>query len=140
MNIRIANINDIEVLFELNELFNGEKCTTKELLLDSIANNKQETVFVAVVDDMTVGFCCMQVFKSMCYCSNYAEITELFIKEEYRRKGIAYGLMSYAESYYLSQKVKGFQLFTGKENKKAQAFYEKIGYKRTEELMYRKRF
>lgn len=139
MQIRLADIGDVDSLFELNELFNGVGCTTKELIADSILNNSQETVFVAVVDDRTVGFCCVQLFKSMCYSSYYAEITELFVKEEYRKQGIATALMAFAEEYFKTQNVVGYQLFTGKNNKTAQAFYEKIGYKRTDELMYRKR-
>lgn len=139
MNFRIADKSDIDALFELNELFNGIGCTTKEQLSESIQNNKQEAVFVASAGDIAVGFCCVQLFKSMCYYLNYAEITELFIKEEYRKKGVATALMTHVEEYFKGQNICCCQLFTGAHNNIAQTFYEKIGYKRSNELMYRKR-
>ncbi|ASA25793.1 GNAT family N-acetyltransferase [Paenibacillus donghaensis] len=75
----------------------------------------------------------------MCYRSYYAEITELFVVEEYRKQGVATALMASAEDYFKDKNVKGYQLFTGKQNEIAQAFYEKNGYTQSEEQMYRKR-
>ncbi len=139
MKIRVADVSDVDSLFELNKMFNGDEITTEKIIADSISNNKQETVFVAIVDNETVGFCCVQLFKSMCYDSNYVEITELFVEEECRNQGIATALMKYTEEYFLNRGIKGYQLFTGKYNEVAQAFYENIGYKKSNEIMYRKR-
>lgn len=139
MEIRLANSNDAASLFEMNERFNGAGSTSKELLADSIANNLQEAVFIATVDGSAAGFCCAQLFKSMCYRSYYAEITELFVEEAYRRQGVATALMVFAEDYFKDKNVRGYQLFTGKQNEIAQAFYEKNGYTKSEEQMYRKR-
>jgi ribosomal protein S18 acetylase RimI-like enzyme len=75
----------------------------------------------------------------MCYSSNYAEITELFVDEAYRRIGIATALMQAAENYFKDDNIGGFQLFTGGDNYTAQTFYEKSGYVKTSEIMYRKR-
>lgn len=140
INLRLADINDIDALYELNELFNGIGCSIKEIMAESIRNNNQETVFIAAAGDIVIGFLCVQLFKSMCYNINYAEITELFIREEYRRQGAATELMNYAEEYFKSQNICGYQLFTGACNKTAQAFYEKMGYIRSDEMMYRKKF
>lgn len=139
MEIRLASSNDTAFLFEMNERFNGAGSTSKELLADSIANNGQEAVFIASVDGAAAGFCCAQLFKSMCYRSYYAEITELFVEETYRKQGVATALLAFAEDYFKDKNVKGYQLFTGKQNEIAQAFYEKNGYIQSEERMYRKR-
>lgn len=139
MEIRLAGPNDAASLFEMNERFNGAGNTSQELLEDSIANNGQETVFIATVDGAAAGFCCAQLFKSMCYRSFYVEITELFVEEKYRKQGGATALMGFAEDYFKDKNVKGYQLFTGKQNEIAQAFYEKNGYVKSEEQMYRKR-
>jgi ribosomal protein S18 acetylase RimI-like enzyme len=48
-------------------------------------------------------------------------------------------LVSYAEEWYRKQDIHDFQLFTGKENTDAQKFYERIGYRRHEDVLYRKR-
>jgi ribosomal protein S18 acetylase RimI-like enzyme len=47
--------------------------------------------------------------------------------------------MNYIDNVYKASNIKGFQLFTGENNTTAQAFYEKSGYKKTDEIMYRKR-
>lgn len=139
MKIRKAITTDAESLFEMNELFNGKSCTSIKLLKKSLEGNKQEEVFVVIKDKINIGFCCIQLFKSICYSRHYAEITELFIREEYRKCGIASFLIKFVEEYYKDKNIGGYQLFTGGNNVIAQRFYEKCGYIKTDEIMYRKR-
>ncbi len=137
--IRIGVEKDAAELNRLNTVFNGVGNISDEFIALSIRNNDQEQVFVAEHGEQLVGFCCVQLFKSFCYDSNYAEITELFVDEQYRRKGIATQLMKYAQDYYADKNIVGFQLFTGGKNISAQRFYECLGYLKTDEIMYRKR-
>lgn len=139
ITVRKATASDAAQLFGLNEIFNGSGTTTMERLTDSLKNNAQEIVFVAFVEDKMAGFICGQVFKSMCYDTYYGEISELFVKEEYRRLKIASKLMESIEEEFRKNQIFSFQLFTGAENKTAQQFYETRGYIKSEEWMYRKR-
>ena len=139
ITIRIGVEKDAAELNRLNTVFNGVGNISDESIALSICNNDQEQVFVAEHDEQLVGFCCVQLFKSFCYNSNYAEITELFVDEQHRRKRIATRLMEYAESYYSDKSTGGFQLFTGGKNISAHRFYERLGYSKTDEIMYRKR-
>ncbi|MDF2938313.1 MAG: hypothetical protein K0Q90_3686 [Paenibacillaceae bacterium] len=139
VTVRHAQPEDIQALYEMNELFNGPGTTTMELLADGIRHNNRETVLIAEADGQPAGFCCVQLTTSMCYSTNYAEITELFVREEYRRQGVASALMDHAENCFQDQQVRSYQLFTGKTNTTAQCFYEQNGYIRSDELMYRKR-
>ena len=139
MRIRRADTSDAAVLFVLNELFNGIGCTTKERIEQSLQSNSRELVLVADTTAGIVGFCCAQHLRSMCYDEDYVEITELFVQEESRRQGIAKALLSQVEDMFVEQGVKSFQLFTGRDNTAAQSLYEAVGYKRSEERMYRKR-
>lgn len=75
----------------------------------------------------------------MCYSRHYAEITELFIDEGFRRQGVGTKLLRKVEEHFCQKNIAGFQLFTGAENLSAQMFYEHLGYQRTGEVMYRKR-
>ncbi len=136
--IRPAVPTDVPGLAMLNEIFN-EAGTTEETIRESLATNDREQVFVAQSQGQLVGFICVQVFKSMCYTVNYAEITELFVMEEHRKTGIGAKLMAYAQEAVKTEGVKGYQLFTGGDNVIAQRFYEGLGYKGTDEIMYRKR-
>lgn len=139
IQVHQATVEDAEVLLRLNERFNGTGCTSLELVRESLETNTQETVFLVKCDDTAAGFCCVQVFKSMCYDRHYAEITEFFIDEEYRRQGVGTELLKKTEEHFSQSNLAGFQLFTGDDNWSAQAFYEYLGYKRTGEIMYRKK-
>ena len=139
MELRLAQPSDAADLFWLNRKFNGEDSTTRELIENSLSNNAQEVVCVAVEDGTVVGFVCGQLFKSMCYRSHYAEITELYVRDEYRRRGIGSRLLAFIEQHFIEMGIRDFQLFTGQSNTGAQALYEASGYARSDELMYRKR-
>lgn len=93
---------------------------------------------LAYVNDILAGFICGQIFKSMCY-TYYGEISELFVKEEYRRQGIAAKLINRMEEEFKENNIFSFQLFKGADNNTAQAFYEAQGYHKLEEWMYHKR-
>lgn len=75
----------------------------------------------------------------LCYDKSYVEIAELYVREEYRRQGVATKLMNYIENIFKERNIKKFQLLTGKDNTAARAFYEKFGYKKIDEVMYKKR-
>jgi ribosomal protein S18 acetylase RimI-like enzyme len=137
--IRRAEEGDADGLFQLNELFNGKDSTTIEELQKSLRYNKQEIVFVALSEENPAGFICGQIFKSMCYDTYYGEISELFVLERYRRKGIARQLIEKMEAEFKKNNIFSFQLFTGEDNITAQTLYLSCGFTRSEEWMYRKR-
>lgn len=63
------------------------------------------------------------------------EITELFVKREYRQRGIATAMIAFAEDYRKKQYSSYlFELLTGENNKIAQTFYHKIGYEADGEI------
>lgn len=137
--VRKAQLSDAGQLFQMNEIFNGEGVTDFELLKNSLIQNDQEEVFVAESGGKLIGFCCVQIFKSICYKNFYAEITELFVDENFRRRGVATAVFSYIEEYFKGKNIAGYQLFTSDKNISAQVCYEKLGYARSREIMYRKR-
>ena len=136
---RLARSSDAPELHRLNELFNGEGCNTLGAIEESLKSNEQEIVCVASDGKKLAGFCCGQIFKSICYSVSYAEITEIFILAEYRRQGIGRQLMMFMESEFKKSGIDNFQVFTGKSNTAAQAFYRSMGYSRTTEILFRRR-
>lgn len=139
ISVHKATPKDSAALFVLNEELNGVGCTSLELVEASLANNTQELVFIATLQGVPAGFCCVQLYKSMCYDRNYAEVTEFFIDEKYRRQGVGTKLMKQMEQYFAREDLAGFQLLTGDDNWPARSFYESLAYKKTGEIMYRKR-
>ena len=139
-SVRIATVNDAEQLEILNTEFNGEGETNIENIRNCLLNNKQETVVVADIENELVGFVCVQLKKSFCYDDYMPEITEVYVKPAYRKRGIASEMISFAEEYcrknFLLHK---FELLTGKRNVGAQSVYNKLGYTDDNELHLSKR-
>ncbi len=138
--IRLATDNDATQLDILNCEFNGEGETSLENIIHSLKNNKQEVVVVAEADGMLVGFICVQLKKSFCYDDLMPEITEVYVKEDYRKKGIASAMITFAETYCSQNySLHKFELLTGQENLTAQLLYNKLNYVDDKELHLSKR-
>ena len=127
--VRIATVQDAEQLEALNNEFNGEGKTTLDNIRSSLANNKQEVIVVHEQNGELTGFVCVQMKKSFCYDDYMPEITEVYVKPQHRRKGIARAMITYAEErckkHYTLHK---FELLTGAENEVARIAYAKLGY------------
>lgn len=136
-SIRPATGRDAKLLWELNEEFNGEGCNTVSNMEKFLEENREEIVCLAELEGRGAGFCCARVMRSVCYADAYAKITELYVRPEYRRKGIGRGLLTFAEELCRKRAgVEEFQLLTGADNLPAQAFYRSMGYEREEEMLF----
>ncbi len=138
--IRLATIDDAKQLFILNEQFNGKEETSLENIKKSILNNNQEIVIVAEHKQIIVGFICVQIKKSFCYNENYAEVSEVFVNENYRRRKFASKMIKFAEEYCIKNYLlHNFEIKTGKDNTGAQSLYKTLGYNISPEILLRKR-
>ena len=139
--VRIATVQDAAQLEILNNEFNGEGETTLENIRASLAGNKQEIVVVDEMNGELTGFVCVQLKKSFCYDEYMPEITEVYVKPQYRRCGVARTMIAYAEEYCKSHyPLHKFELLTGVENDVARIAYAKLGYCEDAELHVAKRF
>ena len=59
---------------------------------------------------------------------------DLFVREEFRRKGIAKSLMDAAKNYATENKFGSIELSTNKANIPGQSLYESLGYIRDNEF------
>ena len=68
------------------------------------------------------------------------EITEVYVKPTYRKKGIASEMITFAEDYCSKNyPLHRYELLTGQENLVAQSVYSKLGYADDKELHLSKR-
>jgi GNAT superfamily N-acetyltransferase len=119
LEIRVATPEDAPELGRLNAAFNGVQ-EPPERLAARLADPKcVETPIIAQVEGRAVGFACLRLVPSLCYDPTYAELTELFVEEACRRRGIGQALVAYAEQLVL---------LTGLGNAQGQAFYRALGY------------
>ena len=86
MNIKLASINDIANLYELNRLFDND--SSKEEMENFIKNNDREIICIAYIDNIAVGFCTGLIIKSICYKNCRLDIESLYVKEEYRKMAL----------------------------------------------------
>ncbi|OAX49411.1 GNAT family N-acetyltransferase [Paenibacillus sp. AD87] len=137
IHIRWANENDAEDLLKLNDAFNGVG-TNMEEVKESLALSN-ELIALAVIDDQAVGFACAQYFKSFCYRGLQGEITEMYIAEVARRRGLATLLIAFIEEELKARGVTSVKILTGQSNERAIKTYEKSNYARTEEVLLQKK-
>ena len=138
--VRLAHFSDASELKKLNDLFNGENSNTVEAIEKSLEENHQEIVCVAVEIDENanklVGFCCGQIIRSMCYSILYGDITEFFVKEEYRHQDIERRLIEQIEREFDKRGVNHLHHMIGKDNLPMQELYRSLGYVNSSQSSY----
>ena len=97
--VRKALPSDAEQLRLLNIEFNDEEEMTVENIRDSLRNNPQEIVIVDEEEGTLTGFVCVQLKRSFCYKDVTPELTEVYVRPAYRRRGIAGRMILFAERY-----------------------------------------
>jgi putative acetyltransferase len=86
-----------------------------------------DTIVIAYFEKIPAGCGC---FKK--YDNDTVEIKRMFVKEEYRGKGIATMILNELECWAKEKKYHRTLLETGIKQTEAIRLYEKMGYKRTE--------
>ena len=136
--IRKAEICDIPDLIKLNDEFNGAGATF-DSMKDSLLNSKNEVVFVAIVDDVVVGFICGIFWQSICYSEGLQGIImELFVAESHRKMGLATKLVQSLECEFMRLDIREITLVTPLTNIAGRKFYESQGYIDENEMKYGK--
>ena len=130
MEIKIANKNDIENLFELNRLKGNE--TEREEMEKYLDSNHYEIICIAYIGNVSVGYCTGLIIKSICYKNGRLDIESLYVKEEYRKKGIGEALIKFIEKEAMAKGINHFHIVT--DNEIALSLYRKLGYNKTEEI------
>ncbi|MBK8834813.1 MAG: GNAT family N-acetyltransferase [Anaerolineae bacterium] len=128
LSIRLAAETDAAELARLNGLFNGATLTPRRTGRASARRGAHRAALLAWVDGRAVGFTCLRFARLITTALPYAEVTELFVEEAFRRRGIARALLTEAETLARALGAPGVILFTGLKNASAQAFYRAVGY------------
>ena len=105
---------DIDIKF-LSNIFNEYKEDYKFI------QNEFTKVYTYITDEKIVGFVIFDIIYEKC------EIIDIYVKEEYRKKGIAMSLINEIEKDYA---VENITLEVREDNIPAIKLYEKLGFKK----------
>jgi len=128
VSIRTARPSDAPRLTPLLQAFGETYARTDGLAERIAACTGRETALLAEVDGSMVGFALVEVRTAIGDGGPRAELTDLFVLEAYRRRGIGRLLVSAAETHARARGAETLFLLTGTENDRAQAFYRAVGY------------
>lgn len=140
MNIVRAHIEHLDLivpLFDAYRVFyrkSSDKTAAKQFLLDRL-KNRDSIIFLAIVDDETVGF--TQLYSSFSSVSMQPIyiLNDLYVNQEYRKQGIGVALLNRAKQLCRENNFKGLALQTETTNP-AQHLYENLGWVKDPDLLY----
>jgi len=135
-----AHIEHLELivpLFDAYREFYGQPTdndAAKQFLFEHL-KNKESIIFLALVDNLAVGF--TQLYPSFSSVSMHPIyiLNDLYVMNAYRKKGIGVALLNKAKQLCREQKYKGLGLQTETSNP-AQHLYESLGWKKDHDLQY----
>ncbi len=128
ITISIASIDDAPAIARLNLLFNEVDESAEAIAARMSDPRCVETVILAKVADEAVGFALVRVVPSVLYSTPHAELTELYVMDEYRQRGIASDLIAFAEQVAAEKGAQSILVQTGDDNVPALELYKKHGY------------
>jgi ribosomal protein S18 acetylase RimI-like enzyme len=87
-----------------------------------------ESTLLAETPDGSAGLCCLRLVPYIGQDAPYAEVTQLYVRAAYKRRGIGAALLHQAETIAVEAGATCVHIITGVDNLDAQAFYRARGY------------
>lgn len=128
MLVRDAHEDDAQVLSQLLTEFTHLTVTAAQIHQRLVRSQGVEHPLVAELDGQVVGFASLRLLNYLGEDAPYAEISELFVLERYRRRGIARLLMIEMEVRARAAGASSLAVLTAADNDTAVALYHALGY------------
>ena len=136
--VRQATPDDATEIARLNESFNDLRSTPEAIAAQIIRCAGIETMYLAAVDGHVAGMASLRLLPNICDPTPYAELTELFVEEAYRRLGVGRALVEQIEQAARAGGANQLILLTSFKNSRAHAFYHTLGYAMYSFAMHKK--
>ena len=125
-------MEDAPEIARLNLLFNGCDEPPERYAARLADPRRVDTPVLAYTAERAVGIANLRLLAPVFYPEPYAELTELFVEEAFRRQGVGRALVHYTEQLARHNGAVEMFILTGTGNLSAQAFYRTIGYQADE--------
>ena len=143
MDIIEASIKDVEqvaVLFNEYRMFYAQKSDIEsaKVFLEERITRSESVIFIAIENDEYVAFTQLYPSFTSVGISRIWLLNDLYVLENYRKKGIAEQLIKHVFNYGKTTERKKVLLSTDNDNFIAQKLYERIGFVRDNCFFYEK--
>ncbi|OZB99068.1 GNAT family N-acetyltransferase [Paenibacillus sp. XY044] len=141
MTVRQAGLEDLKELadiFDLYRIFYGQESDVEgaATFLFERMEHRESVIMIAEEQGRIAGFTQLYpVFSSISMKRSYI-LNDLYVREEYRKQGIARLLLEAARQYAKLARAKGLSLSTAVTNVQGQRLYEQSGYVRDEQFIH----
>ena len=137
--IKEATVKDSEKIGEVFDLYRQfyKKDPDKIISIEYIKQrltNKESTIFFVEEDNVCIGIVQLYVTFDSLELSKKIILYDLFVRSEYRNKGIGAMLMNASKDFAKNNGISGIELSTAISNGTAQRLYESLGYERDNEF------
>ena len=141
MEIRALEESDLPqlaVLFDQYRVFyrQDSDIEASRAFLHQRMSREDSAIIGAIVHDVLVGFTQLYPIFTSVRLGRLWILNDLYVSADARRRGVAAALMHAAEEYAEITGARGLVLATKVDNTRAQALYEKQGWKRDEEFYH----
>lgn len=141
MEISLAckeQIDNLSVLFDQYRVFYKQSSNLEAArkFLEGRFQNNDSVIFTASNNEQIVGFTQLYPSFSSVSMKRIWILNDLFVKEDYRRRGVAKLLISAAKKYGHKTGALRIVLATQSSNIAAQTLYESCGYVKDEEFYH----
>jgi ribosomal protein S18 acetylase RimI-like enzyme len=142
---QLAAEKDLSQLLELmRELYQHEGLAFDEEAARSGLNKTllDPTVgsaYLILADEALAGYLLLTSCFSLEQHGKFILLDELYIREEFRRRGLARAAVEFAETVCRKMGIKSLRLEVIKKNKVAQSLYDSMGFEQEARYLYTKR-
>ena len=137
--IKEATVEDSKKVGETFDLYrqfykkDPDKIASIEYIKQRLTN-KESIIFFVEEDNVCIGIVQLYVTFDSLELSKKIILYDLFVRSEYRKKGIGAMLMDASKDFAKNNEISGIELSTAISNGTAQRLYESLGYERDNEF------
>ena len=134
----LKDLDHITTLFNEYRIFYGKQSDTEgaKAFIEERIQLNESVIFLAMDEGSPLGFVQLYpIFTSVGMDRKWL-LNDLYVAEDYRRQGVGKALMNRAKDFALETKAAGIILETTKDNEKAQALYESLGYQKEDSVFF----